>query len=126
MTIVPKSGCPVLGQTAVNSGQVISISYSRSGNWFGNVSSDSGIDAVPGRGGSRKSSGVRVPHYKGMLPAEKGRAPPSSDQEKGEAKKKKRGDPAGAEDPPEPVDPARFRLHLVADLLDEPDRRHGD
>src|SRR4051794_894430 len=39
MTIVPKSGWPVLGQTAVNSGQVISISYSRSGNWFGNVSS---------------------------------------------------------------------------------------
>src|SRR4051794_28178630 len=38
-TIVPKSGWPVLGQTAVNSGQVISISYSRSGNWFGNVSS---------------------------------------------------------------------------------------
>src|SRR4051812_42090487 len=39
MMIVPKSGWPVLGQTAVNSGQVISISYSRSGNWFGKVSS---------------------------------------------------------------------------------------
>src|SRR5215468_8319212 len=38
MTIVPKSGWPVFGQTAVNSGQVISISYSRSGNWFGKVS----------------------------------------------------------------------------------------
>src|SRR4051812_32234244 len=39
MTIVPKSGWPVMGQTAVNSGQVISISYSRLGNWFGNVCS---------------------------------------------------------------------------------------
>ena len=43
MTIVPKSGWPVLGQTAVNSGQVISISYSRSGNWFGNVSTAEGM-----------------------------------------------------------------------------------
>ena len=32
MMTVAKSGWPVLGQTAVNSGQVISISYSRSGN----------------------------------------------------------------------------------------------
>src|SRR5690242_19215758 len=47
MTIVPKSGWPVLGQTAVNSGQVISISYSRSGNWFGNVSSVAIVRLLP-------------------------------------------------------------------------------
>ncbi len=47
MTIVAKSGWPVLGQTAVNSGQVISISYSRSGNWFGNVSSRLDIACNP-------------------------------------------------------------------------------
>ena len=43
MMMVPKSGWPVLGQTAVNSGHVISISYSRSGNWFGNVSTREGM-----------------------------------------------------------------------------------
>src|SRR5947208_14596425 len=37
--IVPKSGWPVFGQSAVNSGQEISISYSRSGNSLGKVSS---------------------------------------------------------------------------------------
>src|SRR4051795_9645103 len=47
ITIVPKSGWPVLGQTAVNSGQVISISYSRSGNWFGKVSSALAIGQAP-------------------------------------------------------------------------------
>src|SRR3954452_1659152 len=52
-TMVPKSGWPVLGQTAVNSGQVISISYSRSGNWFGKVSSGGGINAAPGPDSTR-------------------------------------------------------------------------
>src|SRR3970040_786263 len=36
--MVPKSGSPVLGHIDVNSGQSISISKSRSGRGFGNVS----------------------------------------------------------------------------------------
>src|SRR3982751_2601827 len=56
MTIVPKSGWPVLGQTAVNSGQVISISYSRSGNWFGKVSNGAGIKTAPGPGSSGRTA----------------------------------------------------------------------
>src|SRR3954451_10130549 len=52
MTIVPKSGCPVLGQTAVNSGQVISISYSRFGNWLGNVSTAAGMASPRDQGRS--------------------------------------------------------------------------
>jgi hypothetical protein len=38
MRISPKSGSPVFGQTDVNSGQLMWISYSRSGYGFGNVS----------------------------------------------------------------------------------------
>src|SRR6185312_6980656 len=37
--IVAKSGCPVSGQTLVNSGQTISTVNSRPGEGFGNVSS---------------------------------------------------------------------------------------
>src|ERR1700674_4422876 len=36
--ISPKSGNPVFGQTDVNSGQLMAISYSRSGRGFGKVS----------------------------------------------------------------------------------------
>src|SRR5436190_23057671 len=39
MRIAPKSGRPVFGQSDVNSGQSMAISYSRSGRGFGNVSS---------------------------------------------------------------------------------------
>ena len=38
MRISPKSGRPVFGHTDVNSGQVMTISYSRPGRGFGNVS----------------------------------------------------------------------------------------
>src|SRR5579883_750706 len=37
--MVPKSGCPVFGQTLVNSGQTISMLNSRPGRGLGNVSS---------------------------------------------------------------------------------------
>ena len=47
--IVPKSGCPVFGQTLVNSGQTISTVYCRSGNWLANVSSWS-AEGVSGKG----------------------------------------------------------------------------
>src|SRR5260370_30041037 len=39
--MVPKSGCPVFGHKLVNSGQTISIVYSRPGNWLAKVSSSS-------------------------------------------------------------------------------------
>src|SRR3982750_1674181 len=61
MTIVPKSGWPVLGQTAVNSGQVISISYSRSGNWFGKVSSRLAIGDLLGIGPVETATGGHPP-----------------------------------------------------------------
>src|SRR5437868_13804357 len=38
MRISPKSGNPVFGHTDVNSGQLMAISYSRSGRGLGNVS----------------------------------------------------------------------------------------
>ena len=38
MVMVAKSGCPVMGQTQVNSGQVNSTSYSRWGCGLGKVS----------------------------------------------------------------------------------------
>src|SRR5215510_3646274 len=41
--ISPKSGRPVFGHIEVNSGQLIAISYSRSGRGFGNVSSVTAI-----------------------------------------------------------------------------------
>src|SRR4051812_42654395 len=47
MMIVPKSGWPVLGQTAVNSGHVISISYWRLRNWLGNASTAAGMFSPP-------------------------------------------------------------------------------
>jgi hypothetical protein len=47
MRMVPKSGCPVLGQTAVNSGQVWTMVYSRPGWRLGKVSMSAISGIIP-------------------------------------------------------------------------------
>src|SRR3990172_6914968 len=67
MRISPKSGSPVTGHTDVNSGQLIAISYSRSGRGFGNVSSVE-LDI-------RENSSIRRRASPGPLPARAQSAP---------------------------------------------------
>jgi hypothetical protein len=74
--IVPKSGWPVTGQTLVNSGQTISIEYSRPGAGFGNVSSWSADGVAVGsmhgfdrrRGRRRRANEAMVKNWDSGLP----------------------------------------------------------